>query len=129
MRTPTRPDRRRREHGMVTAEAAMVLPVLVALTAALAWVVTLGIAQVRLVDAAREAARLAARGEPSGAVQHAALAEAPTGSQLTVRRAGDLWEVEVRADVGADLPLVGVLPPVGLSARAVSVAEPSAADR
>ena len=54
---------------MVTAEAAMVLPVLVALTAALAWVVTLGIAQVRLVDAAREAARLAARDEPAATVQ------------------------------------------------------------
>ncbi len=110
---------------MVTAEAAMVLPVLVALTAALAWVVALGIAQVRLVDAAREAARLAARDEPAATVQEAALAEAPDGSWLLLRRDGDTWRAEVRADVVPDLPLVGSLPAVGLSARAVSVAEPS----
>ena len=41
----------------------MVLPLLVALTIALAWLLTLGIAQVRAVDAARETARALARDE------------------------------------------------------------------
>jgi len=112
---------------MVTAEAALVLPVLVALTAALAWVVALGVVQVRLVDAAREAARLAARDESPAAVQQAALAAAPDGTQVRVHREGGSWVAEVAVDVSTDLPLVGSLPAVGLSARAVSAAEPSAA--
>lgn len=111
---------------MVTAEAAMVLPVLVALVAALAWVVALGVAQVRLVDAAREAARLAARDETRGTAEQTALAEAPEGAELRLVREGDTWRAEVAADIGTDLPLVGTLPAVGLSAEAVSAAEPDA---
>ena len=112
---------------MVTAEAAMVLPVLVALTAALAWVVALGVVQVRLVDTAREAARLAARNEPMEQVHRAAMAAAPEGSRLQVRRDDDQWVAEVTVQVGTDLPLVGSLPAVGLAARAVSAAEPEVA--
>ena len=112
---------------MVTAEAAMVLPVLLLVTAALAWVVALGVAQVRLVDAAREAARLAARGEPPTHVQQDALAAAPEGARVQVRRDGDTWVAEVTVQAGTDLPLVGSLPAVGLSARAVSAAEPDLA--
>jgi hypothetical protein len=112
---------------MVTAEAAMVLPVLVLLTAALAWVVALGVAQVRLVDAAREAARLAARNEPPQQVQRVALAAAPAGSRLQVHRDGDRWVADVTVQVTTDLPLVGSMPAVGLSARAVSAAEPGVA--
>ena len=111
--------------GMVTAEAALVIPVLVALAAALAWVVALGVVQVRLVDAAREAARVAARGEAAAEVQQAALSAAPDGSTVRVYRNGDSWVAEVSVQVGTDLPLVGLLPAVGMSARAVSVAEPS----
>jgi hypothetical protein len=85
---------------MVTAEAAMVLPVLVALTAALAWVVALGVVQVRLVDTAREAARLAARSEPVAQVQQAAMAAAPDGSRLRLHRDGDTWVAEVTVEVG-----------------------------
>jgi hypothetical protein len=110
---------------MVTAEAALVIPVLVALAAALAWVVALGVVQVRLVDAAREAARVAARGEAAAEVQQAALSAAPDGSTVRVYRNGDSWVAEVSVQVGTDLPLVGLLPAVGMSARAVSAAEPS----
>ena len=110
--------------GMVTAEAALVIPVLVALAAALAWVVALGVVQVRLVDAAREAARVAARGEAAAEVQRAALSAAPDGSTVRVQRNGDSWVAEVSVEVGTDLPLVGLLPAVGMSARSVSAAEP-----
>lgn len=111
--------------GMVTAEAALVIPVLVALAAALAWVVALGVVQVRLVDAAREAARVAARGEAVTEVQQAALSAAPDGSTVRVHRNGDSWVAQVSVEVGTDLPLVGLLPAVGMSAEAVSAAEPS----
>ena len=53
----------RRERGMVTAELAVVAPFGVALTLLLLWIVSLGLTQVRLVDASREAARVMARGE------------------------------------------------------------------
>jgi hypothetical protein len=108
---------------MVTAEAALVLPVLVALSVALAWVVALGVAQVRLVDAAREAARLAARGEPDAEIQQAGLSAAPEGSTVRVNRVGETWVADVEVAVSTDLPLVGSLPAVVLSARAVSAAE------
>ena len=44
----------RDERGAVTAEAAMALPVLVLFTLAMAWLVGLGVTQVRALDAARE---------------------------------------------------------------------------
>ena len=57
-------------------------------------------------------------------MQQAALAAAPDGTQVRVHREGDSWVAEVAIDVSTDLPLVGSLPAVGLSARAVSAAEP-----
>ncbi len=53
----------RRERGAVTAELAMVLPLLLAVVVAMTWLLSVGLAQVRTVDAAREAARALARGE------------------------------------------------------------------
>ena len=47
---------RRGERGAATAELVAVLPVLVALVLAMVWLLSLGVAQVRTVDAAREAA-------------------------------------------------------------------------
>ena len=54
---------------MVTAETAVVLPVLLlVLAGAVAAMIVVG-AQLRCVDAAREGARAAARGDPIGAVE------------------------------------------------------------
>ena len=61
----TSASRTRGERGAVTAEAAVVIPVLVALATT----------QVRVVDSAREAARLAARGDVATA--RAALCQGP----------------------------------------------------
>lgn len=72
--------------------------------------------QVRCVDAAREAARLAARGD-DGAAGQAARSVAPDGAAVQVRRDGP-W---VRARVSARAPL---LPGVTIAAEAVSAAEP-----
>ena len=53
--------------GAVTAELALGMPLLVALTAGLVWLLAVGAAQVRTVDAARETARALARGDDSSA--------------------------------------------------------------
>ena len=55
----------------------MVLPVLVALTLGLAWVLSLAATQVRVVDAARETARAAARDDGVLRAGHAALGAEP----------------------------------------------------
>ena len=72
--------------------------------------------QVRCVDAAREAARLAARGDERSAVD-AARRVAPAGARVQVRRDGEF----VVATVVAHAKL---LPSLDIAARAVSAAEP-----
>lgn len=71
--------------------------------------------QIRCVDAAREAARLAARGAGAGIVAAGSLA--PAGASVELRREGDY----VVARVSGRLP---VLPGVVIVGEAVSVAEP-----
>ena len=71
--------------------------------------------QIRCVDAAREAARLAARGDGAGAVAAGSLA--PAGASVELRRDGDY----VIARVSGRSP---VLPGVVIVGEAVSAAEP-----
>jgi len=73
--------------------------------------------QVRCVDAAREAARLAARGDQRAGVD-AARRIAPGGAQVQVRRDGDYLVATVIAHSK-------LLPTLDIGARAVSAAEPS----
>ncbi|WP_307787862.1 TadE family type IV pilus minor pilin [Mycolicibacterium sp. S2-37] len=72
--------------------------------------------QVRCLDAAREAARLAARGDQHSATE-IARGIAPDGASVDVRRDGSL----VVARVSARSPL---LPGVIIAARAVAATEP-----
>ena len=72
--------------------------------------------QVRCVDAAREAARLAARGDDASA-SAAAQGVAPDGTTVQLRRDGGF----VVATVTARSPL---LPGITISAGAVAAAEP-----
>ena len=85
----------RDERGAVTAELALVLPVLVAVTVGLVWLLAVGAAQVRTVDAARETARAVARGDDEGAAIARGRQVAPPGSTVTVSRGGG----EVRVTV------------------------------
>ncbi|MFF2553171.1 TadE family type IV pilus minor pilin [Nocardia sp. NPDC058058] len=100
---------------MATIEAAIapaaLVTVLVLCSAALLAVS----AQVRCVDAAREAARLTARGAAAQAVP-AARRVAPPHAAITVRSEGDL----VVAVVAVRAPLL----PLTLRAEAVAVREP-----
>lgn len=96
--------RGRRERGSVTAEAAVVLPVLVVLLTVGVGAVSAVTAQMRCVDAAREAARAAARGESSQIAMELAVEAAPDGAQVSLDSGTERIVVTVTAEVliGAD---------------------------
>jgi len=112
-------DRRKPDdRGMVTVEAAIALA---------SFVLVLGFAlcglaaaadQVRCVDAAREAARLVARGEPDRA-RAAAARIAPAGADISIGVDGDHIRVDVRAS-----PVGGLLPGLRLHGEAFAIREP-----
>src|SRR3954468_814002 len=111
----------RREAGMVTAETAVVLPVLLLVLAGAVAAVTVIGAELRCVDAAREGARAAARGEELAAVIALAGRAAPAGARTTVSGSG----ADVRVRVSAAVPPLGPLPlRIEVSAEAVAVREP-----
>ncbi|RNI18333.1 hypothetical protein EFY87_18105 [Flexivirga caeni] len=84
---------------MVTAELAATIPALVFVLLIALNAVLIGINQVRCVDAARVAARAAARGDSPGAVQAAGARAAPSGSAVVVSTAGSDVTVTVTAPV------------------------------
>lgn len=113
------------DRGSVTAETAVVLPALFVVLALLVWVLAVVSAQLSSVDAARSAARLAARGEPPGAVVAAAREVGPRGATVTSERQGDRVVVLVRARVRPFGSAVR-LPAVTVSSRAQALVEDTA---
>jgi Flp pilus assembly protein TadG len=106
---------------MVTAETAVVLPVLLLVLAGAVAAITVVGAQLRCVDAAREGARAAARGETVAVVRAISAAAAPEGAVIAVD--GD--QERVRVTVTADLAPLGPVPlGVPVSAVAVALREP-----
>lgn len=90
--------RRRRgsgERGMVSVELALGILTLVAITAFLGWVLSVGITQARVNDAALRAARSIARGEEIATDQVAELA--PPGSDVEISNRGGYTVVRVIA--------------------------------
>ncbi len=108
------------DRGFVTAESAMVLPVLVLFTTALVWGLMVVAAQIRCVDAARTGARAAARQDPPDAVTAVTREAAPRGAKITVGREGG----RVRVVVEAKPPALRGLP-FELREEAVALAEES----
>jgi hypothetical protein len=106
---------------MVTAELAVLLPALVLLLVVSLRAVAVGVAELQCVDAARVAARSAARGDDPAAAQRAGQAVAPAGATVSVRTAGGQVAVLVRASVRV---LPGFSLPVRAQARAVSEGVP-----
>ena len=106
----------------------MALPSLLVVALALAvWVVACVGAQLRCVDAARAAARVAARGDTDALSTRAGRALAPPGSTVHLRTAGAL----VTAEVSADFRSFGSalhLPALHVQARAVADREDVPAD-
>ncbi|MFF9395526.1 TadE family type IV pilus minor pilin [Streptomyces griseoluteus] len=94
------------DQGFVTAEAAVVLSVLVAFTMALVWGLLAVAAQIQCVDAARTGARAAARQDPPDAVVRLTREAAPRGSTVSVTREGE----QVRVTVVAKPPVLTGLP-------------------
>lgn len=115
----------RAARGAVTAETAVVLPVLVAVTLGLVWGVSLAVAQVRIVDAAREAARAAARDESLAEAVRVASRVAPSGAKVVVVREQDTVRARVSARVAGPGGVFDLLPGVELDAEAVAAREPS----
>ncbi|MCH5675122.1 TadE family type IV pilus minor pilin [Streptomyces gilvus] len=99
-------ERRDADRGFVTAESAVVLPVLVMFAMALVWGLLVVAAQIQCVDAARTGARAAARQDPADAVVEVAREAAPRGASVTVSREGD----QVRVTVVAKPPALHGLP-------------------
>lgn len=112
------------ETGAVTAETAVVLPVLVGLALGLAWVVALAAAQVRVVDAARETARALARDERPAVAVALGHRVAPGSARIQIAEAGDEVRVTVTAPVRGPGGLLGFLPPVTVEAASVAGREP-----
>lgn len=113
------------ERGMATAELAVITPLAVVVAVLLLWTASLGVTQVRLTDAAREAARMVARGESVADAERVARDQAPEGSTVTVTEREGV--VEVVVSVRATLPGTWFDDPVGrdLSSTAVAALESS----
>lgn len=111
------------QHGSVTAETAMVLPVLVALAMGMVWLVSLGVAQVRVVDAARETARAVARDEAPAVAAQLGRRIAPAGSDIDVEDRGGTVVVDVSVHVRGPGGLFAFLPGVEVDAQAVTAKE------
>lgn len=116
---------RRDEGGAATAELALGIPLLVALTAGLVWMLAVGAAQVQVIDASREAARAVARGDDVGAAAAVAFRIAPARADVSID-VGDT-QVTVTTSVRVSGPggLLGSLPGVTVSADAVAWVEAS----
>ena len=106
---------------MVTAETAVVLPVLLLVLAGVVAAVVVVGAQLRCVDAAREGARAAARGEQAGVVTDLVRRAAPDGAVPALAVDGE----EVRVTVTARIAPLGPVPlHVTVTAEAVALREP-----
>ena len=109
------------ERGYVTAETAMILPVLVGISYALALVVVLVADQIRCADAAWEAARALARGVPSAQLPALASRYAPSGAHASSWTDGGSLTVTVERDQNI---VSHFLPSVRIAASATVPCEP-----
>lgn len=106
---------------MVTAEAALALPAFVLVLCAAVSAVLVATAQMRCVDAAREGARAAARGESAPGIRSLSTQAGPRGASTTVRTVADRVQVTVEAKVR---PLGGLFPDVHVVGKATGMREP-----
>lgn len=113
----------RRDRGAVTAELALGLPLLLAVTVGLVWLLSVGAAQIRVVDGAREAARALARGDPEPVAFARATRVAGDGSRVTATYADGEVTVSLSRRVSGPGGILEVLPSVRLHAEAVAAAE------
>jgi len=97
---------------MVTAEFAVVMQAVVIVMAMMMFAISVGVAHVRAQEAARVAARSAARGDDADAITAAARRNAP-GADVVIERDGE----RVRVDVGLSVGIPGL----GLHLGSISI--------
>lgn len=109
------------EGGYVTAETALLLPILLGIGYALALVVLLAADQIRCGDAAWEAARALARGVPAAQLSDIAARYAPAGAHASAWSNGGSLTVEVDREQSVASRF---LPSIRISATATVPCEP-----
>ena len=114
--------------GYATAEIAVALPVVMIVVLMAVWLLGCVGAQLRCVDAARAAARAAARGDAAAQVVTVGRDRAPRGAEVVVTVDGQVVRVVVTAEVPALGVLLGRLPGVTVSAVALAEREPAPLD-
>lgn len=119
---PCRPAGRVTQRGAVTAETALMIPLVVSLALAMVWFIAVGLAQMRVTDAAREAARALARGDPVAQAEALVDRVAP-GASVEVRRADGRVVTVVRERLVAPDGLLSGLPGAVVTAEAVALVE------
>jgi hypothetical protein len=106
------------DRGMVTAELAAALPVLVLVLGAALAVLRVSAMQLHLVDTTREVARAAARGDTAAVSR---FEHSGVGARISLTRDGD----EVTARASLMVPVLGSwLGPVTVSAQSTALLEP-----
>jgi hypothetical protein len=108
---------------MVTAETAVVLPLIAAFALVLLWLVSAAITEIRVVDASRDAARALARGADETTVRSEIAASGPPGSSVVVRHDGAHVTVEVSTTARPPGWLLVPLPAIPLHASATTQTE------
>jgi len=107
----------------VTAETAVVLPVLLIVLAMAVWVLACVSAQLRCTDAAATAARVAARGDSTAEAVSAGRRVAPGGADVQVTLVGDQVHAQVQTEVRPFGTALSGLPGFDVRARAVAARE------
>jgi len=100
----------RADDGMATAEMAVALPTLVALVLLACGLVATCQSALRCEDAARLAARSAARGDAPADATALARRDAPARAAVSITRSGDEVRVSVTDSVRLPGPLGSILP-------------------
>lgn len=108
---------------MVTAELATILPFGVAFGFLLLWVVSLGVTQVRIVDAAREGARMVARGDSVSTAVDATRHDAPDGATVRVSTSDGFVTVTVTVKSALPIPMFAHVGSRTLTATTVAAEE------
>ncbi len=114
-----RPTNVEAERGSVTAEYAVLLPVIILCIALVLGASAVGIERIRVEEAARVAARMVARGDDAGAVSNAVAKVSVPGTAFSSSRGAEFVEVTLTAR--SAVPVVGwVLPEHRVSAYTVA---------
>lgn len=108
------------DRGMVTIEAAFAIASIIAVVVISVVGVLAMATHIRCIDAAREVARIAARGDPAQA-RDVGSQVGPRGASVTLRTVGEMVEARVRVSVP-------MLPMLDVGATAVAALEPEGAD-